>query len=197
MHHIRLMHPGFNKILYSALIFVAILLFSPASSVARDCTNLGCNTSVFFTGVYAEETCEIVINGGINIDVIQLPIISTQTLRGAGSEAGSKTFTVGLKKCPINRNIQLKFVSNLSQADNTTGNLLNNTGVGYSRNTQIRLRKKNGSQIKIDDLTSAQNYYIPLSGGVVTHDYIANYYSSGLATSGQVRATAGIELFYK
>ncbi|MCS3608619.1 MULTISPECIES: fimbrial protein [Erwinia] len=197
MHNLNNSHPFLSKILYSGMLLVVIVTVSPNIVAAQDCKN--CTVDVSFTGIYNDETCEIVINGKENTDIVELPVISTQSLKVPGSEAGSGAFDIGLKNCPTNRNIILKFVSNTSQADPLTGNLLNTLGDGYSKNTQIRLRKEDGTQISIDDQVSAQNYFISESGDMVTHDYIANYYSSGKkgVTPGLVKTTAGIELFYK
>lgn len=195
MHHIIQLQPHIKKILYSGAIYLVIILASHNGAVAQDC----CTIDVSFTGIYNDETCEVIVNGKSNSEIVELPTLSTQSLKDAGTEAGSRTFVIGLKECPTNRNIDLKFISNMSQTDVTTGNLLNETGTEYSKNVQIRIRKEDGTQIRVDDLASAQNYYIPESGEMVSHDYIANYYASGGAgaTSGLVKATAGIELSYK
>lgn len=197
MHNLNTILPCLSKILYSGLIFIVILTTNKNVVYAQDCKN--CTVNVSFTGIYNDETCEIVINGKENTDTVELPTMSTQSLRMPGSESGSGSFVIGLKNCPTNRNIMLKFVSNTSLSDPLTGNLLNASGDEYSKNTQIRLRKEDGTQISIDDLASAQNYFISESGEVVTHNYIANYYSGGRTgvTPGLVNTTAGIELFYK
>lgn len=197
MHHLKNIFPHMRKVLYSGMVSLVILTISQNNVTAQECKT--CNIDVSFTGTYNDETCEIVINGKGNTETIELPEISTQSLKEAGSEAGSITFVIGLKNCPLDRNIRLKFVSNVEKSDSSTGNLLNTSGDGYSKNTQIRLRKDDGTQISIDDLNSAQNYYIPESDNVVTHDYTASYYSNSNsgATSGLVKTTAGIELNYK
>jgi len=197
MHNMNSAIPCLSKILYSGMLLIVIVTASQNIVAAEDCKN--CIVNVSFTGIYNDETCEVVINGKENTDTVELPAISTQSLKVPGSEAGSGTFDIGLKNCPTNRNIMLKFVSNISQADSLTGNLLNTLGDEYSKNTQIRLRKEDGTQISIDDLASAQNYFISESGDMVTHDYIANYFANGKegVTPGLVKTTAGIELFYK
>ncbi|MFK8256242.1 fimbrial protein [Erwinia sp. AnSW2-5] len=199
MHNVKNIFPCVRKKLHSGIVLltIAVLMVSQSNISAEECKY--CSIDVSFTGTYNDETCEVIINGKGNTETIELPEISTQSLKEAGSEAGSTTFVIGLKNCPTDRNIKLKFVSNVEKSDTSTGNLLNTSGDGYSKNTQIRLRKDDGTQIGIDDLTSAQNYYIPESGNIVTHDYTASYYSSGIsgATSGLVKTTAGIEINYK
>lgn len=197
MHHLKIVFPHVRKILYSGIVSLIILSVIQKNVTAQECKT--CNIDVSFTGTYNDETCEVVINGKGNTETVELPEISTQSLKEAGSEAGSRTFVIGLKNCPSDRNIKLKFVSNVEQSDPSTGNLLNTSGNGYSENTQIRLRKDDGTQIIIDDLNSTQNYYIPESGNTVTHDYTASYYSNSKsgATSGLVQTTTGIEINYK
>lgn len=196
MHHLMRVFYHIKKKLFLITIFIAIAPISNNIS-AEECKN--CKVNVSFTGVYNEETCVIVINGSGNAETVALPEISTQSLEKVGTEAGSRKFVIELKECPTGRNIRLKFVSNISQADTSTGNLLNTSGPEYSENVQIRLRKEDGTQIKIDDLASAQNYFIPESGEMVAHEYIANYYANGNAgaTAGLVKTTAGIEIYYK
>lgn len=197
MYHLKNVFPHVRKVLYSGMASLVILSVNQSNVTAQECKT--CSIDVSFTGTYNDETCEIVINGKGNTETVELPEISTQSLKEAGSEAGSRTFVIGLKNCPADRNIKLKFVSNVEKSDPSTGNLLNTSGENYSKNTQIRLRKDDGTQISIDDLNSAQNYYIPDLGDLVTHDYTASYYSSSSsgATSGLVKTTAGIEINYK
>lgn len=196
MHNLITIFYHIKKISCSLAILVTLSLVGNNLS-AEECKN--CKINVSFTGIYNDETCEVVINGSGNAETIALPEMSTQSLKNPGTEAGSRKFVIELKECPTERNIRLKFVSNTSQSDTSTGNLLNTSGPDYSKNVQIRLRKEDGTQIKIDDLTSSQNYFIPESGEMVAHEYIANYYASGNsgATAGLVKTTAGIELSYK
>lgn len=195
MYNINVISPDMKKTINSVFIGVTLLFTGQISAQAEECKS--CSIDVSFTGIYNDETCEVVINDAGNTETITLPEMSTQTLKTPGTEAGSIAFRIGLKECPANRNIQLKFIS--SASDSATGNLLNTTGKEYSKNVQIRIRKNNGSQIKIGDLASSQSYFIPESGETITHEYIANYYASGStgSTPGEVKTTAEIELIYQ
>lgn len=195
MHYLSKITPNVKRILYSSLLLLIILLAIKNEVFAQNCKN--CSVSTSFTGVYNDETCEVAINDKGSRDTIELPIISTQSLKLVGSEAGSRNFIISLKNCPTSRNVKLKFIGNTSQTDEETGNLTNKNGIEYSKNTQIRIRKEDGGQIKVNDLSSAQDYVIPESGDTVMHEYNASYYAKAAATSGVVSATAGIEVFYK
>ena len=168
------------------------------TSVAWGCTT-DCAITVNFTGVYNDETCNVIINNVSNNETVTLPKISTTALQGSGSEAGSVPFDITLKDCPASRTITAFFNSSANAADATTGNLINETGESYSNNVQIRLRKEDGSQVIIDDSTSGQNYVISSSAEQVTHGFSASYYATGNATvtAGLVMAIASIELVYK
>jgi len=158
-----------------------------------------CSITVNFTGVYTDETCNVVINNTSANEAVTLPQVSITTLQKNGNEAGSVPFALSLKDCPASRTVTAFFNSSASAADTTTGNLINTSGENYSSNVQIRLRKEDGSQVYIDDNTTGQDYVIPPSAEQVTHRFTANYYAKGDAavTAGQVRAIAGVELLYK
>lgn len=180
-------------------VITSLVLFSSFNSKAdTDCSN-GCNIEVLFPGVYSDETCVVSINGGTYSETVLLPTISTSSLQVDGNEAGSKAFNITLQECPSDRTVAVSFVSNLSAADSTTGNLTNTTGDGYSENVQIRNRKEDGTQVLIDDSASGQDYAIPSAGGNVTHQFTASYYANGnnAVTAGVLKSLAGVELIYK
>ncbi|EXU76633.1 MULTISPECIES: fimbrial protein [Erwinia] len=184
------------RLTVSAMMFSG--LFFPLQLAAdTDCSN-GCNIEVLFQGVYNEETCIVSINSGTYSEVVLLPTISTSSLQTDGNEAGSKNFDITLQECPSDRTVTVKFVSNLSSADSTTGNLINTTGDGYSENVQVRIRKEDGTQVIIDDTESGQDYVVSSSGDDVTHQYTASYYASGnnAVTAGVLKSLAGVELVY-
>lgn len=77
----------------------AAALLGLSVSLTDACTN-DCAIDIYFTGKYVDETCEIVINNGSNEETVTLPTISALSLKGDGSEAGSKPFDISLKECP-------------------------------------------------------------------------------------------------
>ncbi|MTD38237.1 fimbrial protein [Erwinia sp. CPCC 100877] len=175
--------------------FLAASSFIP---VAQACST-DCSIDVNFTGVYKDETCEVVINNASSNEIVTLPTISALTLNQNGREAGSVPFDVTLKNCPGNRTITLFFDSSVSAADTETGNLVNSTGLTYSRNVQIRIRKEDSSQVVIDDATTGQGYIISSEAEPLSHRFTASYYAKGdsAVTAGKVHAATGIELVYK
>ncbi|URQ60462.1 fimbrial protein [Pantoea alhagi] len=158
-----------------------------------------CSIDLNFTGVYTDETCEVVINNDSSNEIITLPRISTASLKNNGSEVGSVPFEIMLKNCPASRTVTVFFDSSITAADNKTGNLVNRTGVTYSDNVQIRLRKENSSQVIIDDAASGQDYVISSAAEPISHKFTASYYAKGdaVVTAGKVYAIAGVELVYK
>ncbi|EOL9049800.1 fimbrial protein [Cronobacter turicensis] len=158
-----------------------------------------CKINVSFTGTYMEETCGVSINNASSSETITLPVLSTTLLQKAGAEAGSQQFSVTLTHCPIDKSVMLRFVNDNGFADVKTGNLINESGTGYSENVQVRLRKANGTQMIINDETSTQEYVIPATGDDITHYYIAAYYAagSGNVTPGEVGTLANIDIIYK
>ncbi|EOI5723387.1 fimbrial protein [Cronobacter turicensis] len=167
---------------------------------ADKCVNTGdCKINVSFTGTYMEETCGVSINNASSSETITLPVLSTTLLQKAGAEAGSQQFSVTLTHCPIDKSVMLRFVNDNGFADVKTGNLINESGTGYSENVQVRLRKANGTQMIINDETSTQEYVIPATGDDITHYYIAAYYAAGAGnvTPGEVGTLANIDIIYK
>lgn len=168
------------------------------TSAAWGCTT-DCSITVNFTGVYNDETCNVIINNASDSESVTLPQISTTALQSDGNEAGSVNFDIALTDCPASRTITTYFTSSANAADTTTGNLTNTTGESYSTNVQVRLRKEDGTQVVIDDSTSGQSYVIPSSADQVSHRFSASYYANGDATvtAGLVLAIASVELVYK
>ncbi|EOS94462.1 type 1 fimbrial protein [Erwinia tracheiphila] len=184
------------------MFLISCLLISLSLKAATDCSsnsNDRCSIGVLFQGFYNDETCIVSINSGTYSETVFLPTISTSSLQKGGAEAGSKNFNITLQECPSDRTVSVTFVSNLSAADSTTGNLTNTTGEGYSKNVQVRIRKEDGAQILIDDSSSGQDYIIPSAGSDVTHQYTASYYANGdnAVSAGVLKSFAGVELVYK
>jgi len=166
--------------------------------VANACST-NCTIPVYFKGNYTDETCNVVINNASSNETVPLPRVAVASLSRDGNEAGSVSFEITLKDCPVSRTITLFFNSALSAADSDTGNLINSSENEYSRNVQIRLRKENNSQVIIDSADSGQDYVIPSSGGTRSHTFTASYYAKGnsTVTAGKVHAVAGVELVYQ
>jgi len=195
------MYPLNWKLITNKNIFLAVLATVLLSyfnnGIAESCDS--CRIKVLFTGEYVDATCNISINGGSNSGTVTLPTLSINSLSHNGAESGGTQFAISLKDCPPSRVVTVRFISNLSLPDTETGNLLNDAGNENSHNVQIRIRKENGSQIKINDADSGQDYQIPASNEEIKHFYTVNYYAKGnsAVTPGLVKSTAGIDLIYK
>lgn len=190
------MYPVMQSVQACCLLLAgAVGLCSVAS--AESCSGTNCKVEVLFKGTYLEDTCDVVINNGSSSEKVALPVLSTATLKSDGAEAGSVTFTILLKECPTAKTISLWFAS--TDADSTTGNLVNATGAEYSSNVQVRLRNAAGAQMILNDRNSTQDYIIPSAGGDISHDYQAIYYAKGAAvvTPGLVSSLASINLTYR
>lgn len=182
------------KLLLLSALFLGVMGKTHADQACTDC-----HIKVLFKGFYTDETCKVSINNAGETETVILPKISTSALVKEGNEAGSQPFNISLKECPVSRTVRVKFLSNLYAADVNTGNLTNSAGDLYSQNVQVRIRKENSAQVKIDDDVSGQDYLIPPSGEEVTHTFYASYYASmsSAVTPGIVKTAAGIELIYK
>ncbi len=186
--------------LFSRLAGMLLFICYATCCFAEKCLNPGdCKINVSFTGTYMEETCAVNINNASSAETVTLPVLSTTVLQKAGTEAGSQQFSVTLTHCPVDKTVLLRFVNDNGLADMNTGNLLNESGTGYSENVQVRLRNADGAQMVINDETSTQEYVIPATGDAITHYYIAAYYAAGNGnvTPGEVGTLANIDLIYK
>lgn len=184
---------------YRIFFLNVIFIMSMSSSWAQSCAGVDCKVQVQFKGTYVQDTCDISINNGTSSETVTLPTLSSATLQQDGAEGGSGVFNVTLKNCPAGKTIMLQFVSGMSASDTQTGNLVNTAGSNYSSNVQVRIRKSDNTQIKIDDSNTMQDYVIDTAGNDVTHAFVSSYYAKGnhAVTAGDVKAIAGIELYYK
>lgn len=182
-----------------AMLLSLVAIFPALQAKASSCQDTSCKIPVQFQGIYQEETCEISIDGKGSSETVTLPKLGTSVLQKDGAEAGGQIFNISLKGCPINRTIALRFISAGTVADTATGNMVNTTGDGYSKNVQIRLRNEATNQMIIDNTDSVQNYDISDQGEDVTHQFSASYYAKGTSavTAGLVSTTASIDLIYK
>lgn len=147
---------------------------------------------ITFTGSLTGETCEIV--GDKNFTV-SLPKLSTNALKAAGSEAGSKEFKISVKNCSSTlKNIAVHFEAvGGSDRDNVTGNLKNsltdsNTAAS---NVQVRLYKDQ-EQIRLGDTSKS----IALVNSAAEMGFAGGYYATGQATAGQIEAKAIYTIAY-
>ncbi|MGE9551471.1 fimbrial protein [Erwinia amylovora] len=190
---------GLVNILSMASVMGMMMALNFHTAWAASCSDTNsCKVAVSFKGNYEDETCVVSINNQSSTESISLGVAAIAgNLDTKGAEYGSKDFNITLKNCPSSTTVGLRFLSQTT-SDPETGNLVNKSGDNYSADAQIRLRDVSGTQLKVDDETSEQNYDIPENGADVTHLFTASYYaaSSGV-TPGNVNAAASIVLDYK
>lgn len=181
--------------------FLFVLLATSCSVSATDCSVAGsCRIAVSFTGTFLGRTCEVDVNNGGTAGTVNLPAVSAKSLQKSGAEVGSTPFPIALRNCPVNRTIEMRFTTRGGDASDTvTKNLINGTGNDFSRDVQVRVRNIAGTQMRIDDNTSYQEYVIPANGNEVTQYFIASYYakSNGAVNAGRVQTRSTIDLTYK
>lgn len=176
----------------SLFILLGIFTYAHAEVV---CDN--CDMTVEFKGVYEEKTCAISINGASNNETVLLPTLSYRTLYEPQREAGSTLFTVALNNCPTEVEVDLFFKSfnNLSPV---TENLKNNSGGGFAKNVELRIRDANANHIAIDNPASGQRYDIPNVNSSVSKNYYVSYFAGTDPVSpGNVEAKTILEVVYK
>lgn len=182
-------------------LMLGALLTASFSVTAEDCAVSGsCKIPVTFTGTFLARTCEVDVNHGGAAGTVNLPAVSAKSLQKSGSEVGSTSFPIALKNCPVNRIIEMRFTTRGGEtSDPVTKNLINSIGNDFSRDVQVRVRNIAGTQMRIDDNTSYQEYVIPANGNEVTQYFIASYYakSNGAVNAGRVQTRSTIDLTYK
>lgn len=157
-----------------------------------------CQMNVEFKGIYQQNTCDISVNGASANETVVLPTISYKTLSSPGKEAGGTLFTVALKDCPTEVEVNLFFKSFAGNLNPVTGNLINKTDAGSAKNVELRLRDASSKHIAIDNPASMQVYDIPSTNSSVSKNYYVSYYAGGNAVSaGNVEAKTVLEVIYK
>lgn len=176
-------------------LFMLLGIFTYAKAEVI-CDN--CNMNVEFKGIYKEDTCAILINGASENETVVLPTISYKTLSGPGKEAGSTLFTVALKDCPTEVEVNLFFKSFAGNLNPVTENLTNRTDAGFAQNVELKLRDASSNHIAIDNPTSGQRYDIQNVNSSVSKNYYVSYYAgTNPVTPGNVEAKSVLEVVYK
>lgn len=141
-------------------------------------------------------TCQVTANGG---GTVTLPDVWQSALTSSGKVAGATPFSIVVSGCSSTLStVQTYFSSNTMDA--ATGNLANTSGSGYAGNVEVQLLDgQNGnaainlSNTGVTSQTAATN----LVNGGATLNYQAQYYATGAATAGSVKATAQFTMVYQ
>lgn len=172
------------------VLLCSALLFSVSPmSYSADPNNLSEQQGLItFTGALTSETCEI---DGIKNITVELPKLSVDTFKVAGTEAGSRDFTISVKNCSATlKSIAAHFEAvGGSEKDTVTGNLKNTLQGGA--NIQVRLYKGQ-KQVKVGETSEL----FPLVGNAAKMTFAGGYYSTGAATAGAVEAKAIYTIAY-
>jgi P pilus assembly protein, pilin FimA len=165
----------------TTLGLTSVMMLSASSAFAAN--------DLTINGAVSDQTCEVKIDGNTTNPTILLPTVSTAELATAGSEAGEKTFSLGISGCtaqPNDVDIKTKFVSKTGASNK--GNLVNSMPNG-AENVQIQLKDSQGNPI---DLTSTQlvdGLTLPANSESASADFTVGYISeTGGATAGEVEA---------
>lgn len=173
----------------------------------------GAHGSLQVQGKVVDMTCTIEGNAGQNINV-NLPVVSTAQLSGAGKTAGDTPFDIKLTNCVSPKTLaagaRAYFLNNnTNNVDNATGRLKNQATKGAGSvtvellegDTVIEVNKQSGNQG-----TSYKNFTVPDAtrntvggqNGSVTLTYKARYHAEdGNVTAGPVLAKVEYQIEYQ
>lgn len=180
---------------FSVWLLVLVNL-SPSIAATTSCRD-DCHIEVLFKGEYFAETCRLTINQASTQETIGLPALSTAQFTAQDNELGSQPFTIQVTECPEKQTVLLSMHAENAFYDASTGNLKNSQGVGMSENIQVRIRKENGEQLKINQANTGQAYQYASGKNIESHQFTASYYS--IASSpmpGKLMARATININY-
>ncbi|WP_373377365.1 fimbrial protein [Cupriavidus nantongensis] len=155
--------------------------------------------TITFNGNITAQTCKINGNGTNSHDFnVQLPTVSTSTLKAPGNVAGQTPFNIALTDCtPDSGNVHTFFEAGPT-TDATTGNLILETG--GAQNVQIRLLNGGtaNTPIKAGFTDAAQgSNSVPITNGAATLWYYAQYYATGQATAGAANSSVMYSIAYE
>lgn len=175
-----------------------ILFLNISSSIAVTTTcRDNCKIELLFKGQYVAETCRLTINQSSAQETIKLPDLSISQFTAQENELGIKPFTIQLTNCPEKQTVLLSMHAENAFYDALTNNLKNSQGVGMSENIQVRIRKENGEQLKINQPNTGQAYQYASGKNIESHQFTASYYSTGLApTAGKLMVKATVNINY-
>lgn len=151
---------------------------------------------VTFNGKLNTSTCKV--RAGDTNQTITLPEIQASTLATKGDTAGSTMFTIGVEGCPETGGPNLvKAHWETTNIDLDTGNALNIAAATPAANVTVQLLDGDG---KTPVPLGSAGVGVPITGtgaarGATLH-YGGQYYAKGLATAGNVTATARFTLAY-
>ena len=166
-----------NKTLLSAALIAGfgIAAFAPQAAHADGTIN--------FTGKVVANTCTFSVAGGTANGTVTLPVVFTSALTAAGAVAGATPFNIVVSNCDTNLTSVQELFSG-TNVSTTDGNLKN---TGTATNVEVQLLTSTGTAINLN--TNANSPVGTLTGGAVTLSYKAQYFATGVSTSGLVNTS--------
>jgi len=178
-------------------VALALGLLGASAAFASDGT-------ITFIGSVTDSTCSI--NGaasGTPADVtVTLPTVSAGSLTNTGDTAGvsgPSDIVFSLSGCTGSATKVVARFENGPTVDPTSGNLVNQAGVGGANNVQVQLLNSNFQPINI---TTNSNNDVALNGAAILATnadltYYGQYYATGAATAGAVDTSVQYTMDYQ
>ena len=181
----------------TALLFLSgLTVFSQANAYDGQIT---------FEGSVLDVTCDVTggVDGGTESTsgsfTIDLPAVYTTDLTKSGDRSGDTKFYLKLSgaNCVDGKTANVVFEKADSDIDSASGNL-NNTitkAAGGAENVQVILLNNDKSDINLNTVSAAHQPAI-IASNTARFDYWAQYYATGQATAGSVRALVAYSISY-
>lgn len=182
-----------NKLVIAVL--AALALGASATASAQSGT-------ITFNGNVTATTCEVTFPGadsaGAN-PTITLATVSATSLATPGSTAGYKPFSmqVGSSATPCSAAgiTGVAIELNPNHANGFTDGRLDNTELTGAKYVQVQLRDGSGTPIALST-TPWVSPTVPFVSGIATLGFSGEYYASGIAEAGAVKASLEYTLDY-
>lgn len=189
---------GIEKLAVSYLLLVSVMGLPHAHAATNVCKG-DCHIDVLFKGEYLAQTCRLSINQATSRETIALPVVSTSKFTPQEHELGTTPFTLQLTDCPDKQTVLVALQTDNAFYDALTGNFKNTQGAGMSEAIQLRIRKENGEQLKVNQPDSGQIYKYASGTNVESHQFTASYFSktSQQPTPGKLLVRAIVTINYQ
>lgn len=152
------------------------------------CAEVLANKTANFSaeGVVTAASCSVVLGIG---GLVTLPLQRTATLSSAGLVAGKTRFRISIENCTADNFL---YFQNDQETVNSAGRLINTahseTQIG-AENVELQLLNADSSPVDLTAEAGLQNIGAATPGnskGTYDFDLFVQYYSTGVATSGEV-----------
>ena len=168
---------GIKKLALSCLLLVSIMSLPHAHAATNVCKG-DCHIDVLFKGEYLAQTCRLSINQATSRETIALPVVSLSEFTVQNNEIGETPFTLQLTDCPDKQTVLVALQAENDLYNSVSRNFKNTSGAGMSERIELRIRKENGEQLKINLPETGQLYKYASGTNVESHQFTASYYSS-------------------